>query len=74
MPSDTQLLSKPGLLVAGLFIAFVYLVQNQQRRPENNKDGPWGYFPLPFYIFFGGTLVGACVLVHRRSQEQLLPT
>ena len=77
MPTDTRLLSKPGLLVASLFIAFVYYVQQQQQQQSSGKgDGTSSsssssssafFFPFPFYVLFLGTIVGTGVVASRRS-------
>ena len=82
MPSDTRLLSKPGLLVAFAFIAFVYFVQKQQQQPPGNEGGSSSssssafFFPFPFYVLFAGTIVGTGVVASSRrssSQESTLP-
>ena len=76
MPTDTRLLSKPGLLVASLFIAFVYYVQQQQQQSSGKGDGTSSsssssssafFFPFPFYVLFLGTIVGTGVVASRRS-------
>ena len=78
MPTDTRLLSKPGLLVASLFIAFVYYVQQQQQQQQSSGKGDGTsssssssssafFFPFPFYVLFLGTIVGTGVVASRRS-------